>query len=247
MGYTTDDIDAPKTAVAADVPLFNKNKHVTYWLRCLRTPLPTAYTGNDATRMTLAFFIVSALDILGILFTRTTQEERQQYVDWIYRCQHPSGGFRGFPGTDFDSRSTPENSRWDLANLAATFFALSTLFVLGDDMKRLDRPGLLHLIRSLQRSDGTFGELHATNRELVGGGDTRFAYMATCIRWMLRREPGSEVNKVEDINIDALLDSIENARVCIRPSGCQEPTDFPRHQMVALQRIRIESPTVILD
>ncbi|PQE03438.1 hypothetical protein CJF30_00005427 [Rutstroemia sp. NJR-2017a BBW] len=40
-------------------------KHVKYWHRCLNSLLPTAYTSTDSTRMTLGFFILSALDLLG--------------------------------------------------------------------------------------------------------------------------------------------------------------------------------------
>src|SRR5579862_7042735 len=164
-------------AVQADVPGLRKDRHTKYWLRCLRTFLPTAYTSNDSNRMTLAFFTISALDVLGILHTCTSTAEREGWIDWIYRCQLASGGFRGFPGADFGSRRSAENEVWDPANLAATFFALATLVVLGDRLERVRRTECLHWLRSLQRQDGSFGELLGEGGKIEGAGDMRCCYM----------------------------------------------------------------------
>ncbi|KAL9082694.1 MAG: hypothetical protein Q9159_006234 [Coniocarpon cinnabarinum] len=190
--------------MAADVPLFDKDKHVKYWLRCLRLPLPTAYTSNDAHRMTMAFFVVSALDILGVLFTRTTPEERFEYIDWIYGCQHPLGGFRGSPEVDDAEVIKSGSVRWDFANLAATFFAINALCILGDDLRQLRREKCLAYVASLQRSDGGFAELKDEQEQLIGGGDPRFAYMAASIRWILTGHTTEAWNGTPDIDIRAL-------------------------------------------
>ena len=199
--------------MAADVPLFNKDKHVQYWLRCLRTPLPTAYTSNDTNRMMLSFFILSALDILGVLFTRTSPSERKEYADWIYNCQHPKGGFRGFSGSDFGKQATNENEVWDPANLAATFFALSALCVLGDDLQAVDRRACLQWLRSMQRRDGSFGELKDHQNKIVGGGDPRFLYMAAGIRWVLRGDVHGAVDGVPDLDLGQLQDWVAGSQV----------------------------------
>ena len=78
----------------------NKERHIKYWLRCLKSLLPTLYTPYDANRMMLAAFILSALDLLSALHEYTTPDERAGYIEWIYSCQHPDGGFRAFIGTD---------------------------------------------------------------------------------------------------------------------------------------------------
>ena len=199
--------------MAADVPLFNKDKHISYWLRCLKSPLPTVYTSNDANRMTLAYFIISALDLLGVLFTHTSPEERRQYADWIYRCQHPEGGFRAFPGTDFGPRRSSSNAAWDPANLAATYFALSALCVLGNDLSKLDRDGCLSFLRSLQTEDGGFGELKAADGRILGGRDPRFAYMAATVRWILRGSLKVAADAPLDIDLQKLLDWIIRSQV----------------------------------
>jgi len=163
--------------------------------------------------MTLAFFIVSALDLLGALFTRTTLEERQDYIDWVYSCQHPDGGFRGFPATDFGDRRNDENAVWDPANLPATYFALSLLCVLKDDLSRVKRKQCLRWLRSVQRPDGSFGELLGADGRVEGGNDTRYGYCAMGIRWILRASVFGVVEGEEDVKVDKLVECIRKAEV----------------------------------
>ncbi|KAJ5961026.1 Terpenoid cyclases/protein prenyltransferase alpha-alpha toroid [Penicillium vulpinum] len=141
-------------------PTFNTERHVKYYLRCLKTFLPSAYTSNDSNRMLLAYLTLSGLDVLGVLQSKTTPEERQGYIDWLYHCQVPSGGFRGFPGTDFGpGKRNKDNEAWDPANVPATFFALVNLLVLGDDLSRVKRRECLEWLPKVQRADGSFGEI----------------------------------------------------------------------------------------
>ena len=37
--------------------------------------------------MTLAFFCLSGLDLLGVLERETTEERRKTWIDWIYAQQ----------------------------------------------------------------------------------------------------------------------------------------------------------------
>ena len=177
--------------------VFQKARHVKYWLRCLKTLLPTAYTPNDSQRMTFAFFTLSALDLLSALDNHTTTEEREGYVDWIYRCQHTNGGFKGFTGADAGGESC-----WDPANLAATFFALASLMVLGDDMDRVKKSACVEWVRRLQRHDGSFGEALGKNGNIEGEGDIRHCYLAAAVRWILRR--GATVEDTGDIDREGL-------------------------------------------
>lgn len=199
--------------VATDTTLFHMEKHVSYWLRCLRSPLPTQYTSNDSNRITLAFFVISALDLLGALFTRTTLAEREEWINWVYHCQHPSGGFRGFPATDFGERRNEDNAVWDPANLPATYFALSTLCVLRDDLSRVDKKQCLRWLRSVQRSDGSFGELLGPNGDVEGGNDTRYGYCAMGTRWILRASVFGEVEGEPDVDVDKLMACVRKAEV----------------------------------
>ena len=191
----------------------NKQKHINYWKRCLKTYLPTQYTSTDSNRMLLAFFIVSALDLLGVLHEQTTVDERNGYIDWIYRCEHPEGGFRGFPGTDFGLERNDDNKIWDPANVPATYLALSALLILGDDLSRVKRRECLQWLRKLQRDDGGFGETLGENNRIEGGQDSRFGYCAIVVRWILRGAAKGDVEGVLDIDVDRLTECVKKSQV----------------------------------
>ncbi|WEW60317.1 geranylgeranyl transferase type-1 subunit beta [Emydomyces testavorans] len=196
-----------------DSPLFGKDRHIKYFLRCLKTLLPHQYTPNDSNRMTLGYFIVAGLDLLGSLDANLSESERQGCVNWIYHCQIPSGGFRGFTGTDFgDDKRTAENEHWDPANLAATFFALVTLLILGDDLMRVKRKECLRWLRRMQREDGSFGEVLGAGGEIAGGRDLRFCCCAAGIRYMLRGRDVEYLKHVDDIDIQKLVSYVENCQ-----------------------------------
>ena len=203
-----------------NAPLLNRERHIKYWLRCLRTVLPTNYTSNDSNRMTLAFFTLSALDLLSALDTHVGAEERVEYINWLYQCQHPEGGFRGFTGTDFGKENrNKQNAAWDSANLPGTFFALSTLLVLGDNLERVHRKECLTWIRQLQCEDGSVGEVLNADGKPAGTRDVRFSFLAACVRWMLRVE--HEEDNPEDIDLDALAASILTSKVCCHQEEMQ--------------------------
>ncbi|KAJ9303482.1 hypothetical protein DTO217A2_7072 [Paecilomyces variotii] len=194
-------------------PEVRKDRHVKYYLRCLKTFLPQPYISNDSNRGLLAFFTIAGLDLLDALETTTTPEERRGYINWIYHCQVSSGGFRGFTGTDFGAeRHTPENEVWDPANVAATFLFLVTLLILGDDLSRVNRRGCLQWLPSLQREDGSFGELISVDGRIAGGHDLRFCHCAAGIRYILRGENGRDVDDIKDVDIEKLLSFIENCQ-----------------------------------
>lgn len=206
-----------------DTPTFRKDRHIKYFLRCLKSFLPHQYTASDSNRVLLAFFTVAGLDVLGILQTNTTPEERKGYIDWLYHCQVPSGGFRGFTGTDFGlERRTPENEVWDPANVPATFFALATLLILGDDLSRVKRKECLRWLPSVQREDGSFGEVISVDGKIAGGRDLRFCCCAAGIRYILRGRSGKGLEDVKDIDVEKLVSFIEacQVRVVRQSSPC---------------------------
>ena len=187
-----------------------------YWTRCLKTLLPHQYTSNDSNRMYLAFFIIAALDLLDALDTVSTETERKEYTDWIYRNQHPNGGFRMWPGTDFDASATKENAKWDPANVPATYFALASLLILNDDFKRVKRKETLEWIRRMQRPDGSFAETLVEGRH-EGGRDPRFGYCATGVRYILRGLNEGHLTidgeHVADIDVNKLVRCVREAEV----------------------------------
>jgi geranylgeranyl transferase type-1 subunit beta len=194
----------------AELPPFNKSKHITYWLRCLKTYLPWQYTSNDSNRMMLAYFTISALDLLSSLESSTSEQERAGYINWIYSCQHPDGGFRGFPGTDFGDRANEENALWDPANVPATYFALCMLLILRDDLTRVKRNECLSWLTRMQRPDGSFGQTLGEEGKIEGGTDTRFAYTAIGIRWILG---GGTSSNNGDVNVEKLVQCIKELQV----------------------------------
>lgn len=199
---------------AFDLSTFHKAQHIKYWLRCLKTHLPTLYQSNDASRMTLAFFILSALDLLDALHTHTSSEEREAYVRWIYRCQHPNGGFRGFTGADVGPLRDVKNEGWDPANLAASYFALAALMILGDNLEKVKVTECLTWLRQVQLEDGSFGEAKAKEGRIVGGRDVRFCYCAAAVRWILRHNAPSTVDDAEnDIDVGNLQKFILSLQV----------------------------------
>ena len=204
--------DMAPVSIASAEPEFQKGKHVRYWLRCLKTLLPSAYASQDSQRMTLACFTLSALDLLDALHGNTSHEERQSYVQWIYRCQHPQGGFKGFTGASSGDASCQEGRYWDPANLAATFFALSALMILDDNLLRVRKMDCLHWVRRLQRADGGFGEALGKSDVIEGGGDMRHCYLAAAVRWILRR---GEHRNVPDINCENMKNYIEQSVVSL--------------------------------
>jgi geranylgeranyl transferase type-1 subunit beta len=82
---------------------FEPNKHIKYLLHCLDI-LPQPYTSLDTSRLSVAYFCVSGLDVLGAL----ARVDSKRVVDWIYSLQvlpppegadglsaERCGGFRG--------------------------------------------------------------------------------------------------------------------------------------------------------
>ena len=201
---------SPRTSAPAS-PSLNKSKHIQYFLRCLKTHLPTQYQSAESQRLSFAYFILSALDLLDVLHSKTSSSERREWADWIYRLQHEGGGWKGFTGADVgefqeterESDGSVGENVWDPANLGATFFALGALMVLGDGMERVRHVQCLRWLKSLQRQEGNFGEALGKAGAIEGGGDVRFCYLAAGVRWMLRR--GKEAEKVPDVDVDALI------------------------------------------
>lgn len=106
-----------------------------------------------------------------------------------------------------------ENSCWDPANVAATYFSLAALTVLGDGLQRVRRRECLKWIKALQLADGSFGEGLGESGKVDGGRDVRFCYCAAAVRWMLRLGSHDEDVDVADIDVEALLQFITSSQV----------------------------------
>ncbi|XWW93995.1 hypothetical protein V2A60_001934 [Cordyceps javanica] len=199
---------------ATEGSVLDVERHIKYWKRCHGTFLPAPYTANDSTRLTLACFIISSLDLLR---SPPTSQERAAIRKWVLSLQHPGGGFCG------SATHAPAGASAGDANLAATFFALVLLALSAvgtgseEDEKNafsgVKRKKLLLWLRRLQRDeDGAVAQM-LWEGEPVGGHDVRNSYMAAGIRWMLR---GDVVNGdkrwVQDLDLERLVEYISKTQ-----------------------------------
>ena len=103
-------------------------------------------------------------------------------------------------------------SEWDAANIAATYFALAALVVLGEGIEKVERIKCLEWLQSLQRKNGSFGEGVGRNNSIEGAEDMRFAQVAAGTRWFLRR---GDMTGLEDIDVKGLVGWIESSVVSL--------------------------------
>lgn len=182
---------------------FAHRTHVLYFREALLEQLPSPYEANDVNRVTLAYFALSALDLLNAL----NQVPAADVIDWVYSLQvlplaaddprssannkEPVFGFRGSPsiGIRFCTKGSPP-ILYDGGHLASTYSALSILRILGDDLSCVEREAVLKTVRGLQQPDGSFCPV-----ELGAERDLRFTYCAAAICSMLNDWSGMDVEK----------------------------------------------------
>jgi len=184
-------MDLPK--LSCEITL---SSHVKYFLKLLEV-LPGPYGSLDTNRLTVAYFCVSGLDMLGAL---DRIPDRAALVRWVYAQQlvpsadspEPAdwaGGFRGagFLGAPFAADGAPASSAFDTGHIAMTYTALAVLTILGDDLSRVHRAATLRHVRRLQQADGSFCAYEG------GEADMRFVFCGAAICTMLRDgQPAAE-------------------------------------------------------
>ena len=213
---------------------FHRERQIKYFQRCYNTVLPAAYTSMDSNRLFLGFFIVAGLDLLSAPSSTSSAApaplvplaDRRHLRAWVLAQQHRLGGFCGSPsqvqpgtvrrgfqgGASQPAVGDPEN-----ISLAGTFFALILLGTLAEEdeaslgqaYRQVNRVATLRWLKTLQRPDGSFGEVVRPDGVVSGGRDMRYCYMAAATRWILRgHEAGPEL---------VLPDGV--ARACPVPAG----------------------------
>ncbi|RUS20246.1 geranylgeranyl transferase type-1 subunit beta-like protein [Endogone sp. FLAS-F59071] len=207
----------PQSSEGEVIPDFSFKKHVAYLKRSLFM-LPHYYTENDLNRMTLAFFCLGGLELLGVLDDEISAQNKKDYIDWIYSQQilpdatDPSlneyhCGFRGSPwsGKPFDPNATQTSYQsYDSSNLANTYSALANLLILGDDLSRVNRDAIVKTMRHLQTEDGSYIPTYHSIE-----ADLRFTYTACVISYIL--------NDWRGIDIPKAVDYIRRSQVSIPP------------------------------
>lgn len=174
---------------------FSFKRHAKYF-EMMSGCLPSMLEEYDSIRMSILFFSLSGMDLLGAL---DKCQDKQQIVDWIYSTmlsdkKSLKTGFRGFNiGSDFSSIGSPEFCPFDSGHLAMTYTALASLLVLGDNLSRVDRESTARAVGSLQNEDGSFLS------SLDGGEcDMRYVYCACCICFMVDDWRFVDANKVAE-------------------------------------------------
>ncbi|KAI9489679.1 geranylgeranyl transferase type-1 subunit beta-like protein [Zychaea mexicana] len=179
---------------------FDREKHIRYFVANLRM-LPSAYTETETNRMTLAFFCLASLELLGALDTAISAQDKLDWIEWIYAQQirldtkglnREHCGFRGSPctGRAFEPQATEtEYIPYDTSHIASTYTALLNLLILGDDLSRVDRDGIVGTIKRLQQEDGSVAP---TNNSLEK--DARFLYCACAVSYILDDWRGIDVD-----------------------------------------------------
>ena len=181
----------------------------TAFLRFSVQCLPRAYESQDINHTMIIYYVMHALDILGLLHPTDTsarpivsEQDRRALIEHIYSlqvCATPAArandalGF-GFAGAPW---AVPDGSRYRVASAATTFGALCLLRELGDDLARVDRDSVAEGLRHLQQPNGSFACAYQHKRlprgadaaeqcrsacEDVGDCDLRFVFCAcaTC-------------------------------------------------------------------
>ncbi|GAA5820039.1 hypothetical protein JCM10212_004985 [Sporobolomyces blumeae] len=114
--------------------------HTAFLTRLLKSPLPAPFTGLDASRPWLLYWVMHSLALFG---GELDLSARTRVVDTLKRFQNADGGFGGGPG--------------QLSHLAPTYAAVSALCYAGEiGWKAIDRPGLYRFMLSLKQKDGSF-------------------------------------------------------------------------------------------
>lgn len=157
--------------------------------------LPSESAMFDYSRLTILYFVLIGLDILGGLKTLSKQY-KEQIVEWVYKLQLvPDGncpvhkcGFMGST-TVIHLKNKPGCEKYCESNVAMTYMALCILITLGDDLSRVNKSAVLQGVASLQNSDGSF----RSNYER-GESDLRFVYCSLAICNILNDSSTINVN-----------------------------------------------------
>jgi len=161
--------------------------------------LPGPYEGQDSNRVTLAFFVIAAMELLDA----TEKLKPQEVIDWVYSLQILPGtdreknkhnlGFRG--GPFFVPPFNPEEGPHphDKSHIAMSYVAICLLLMMGDDLSRVDTKAVVSALPFMQQENGSFSPT-------AGGAehDMRYIYCASSVSYMLNDWSG--FNKESAIN-----------------------------------------------
>lgn len=178
--------------------IFDRDRHVLF-LEMMYQQLPSEYQGQEINRLTLAYFVISGLDILSAL----DRVDKEEITSWVLSFQaHPrnkaelnNGQFYGFHGSRTSQFPPDENGVLihNGSHLASTYCALAILKIVGFNFSLIDSESILTSMRNLQQPDGSFMPIK-TGAEM----DLRFIYCAAAICFMLGDWSGMDKETAKD-------------------------------------------------
>ncbi|XP_028797171.1 geranylgeranyl transferase type-1 subunit beta-like isoform X1 [Neltuma alba] len=178
--------------------IFDRDRHITL-LQMMYQLLPSPYQLQEINRLTLAYFVISGLDILGAL----DRVDKDAVANWVLSLQvhhrnqadRNSGQFFGFLGSRTSQFPQVDNgvSLPNNSHLASTYCALAILKIVGYKLSNNDFESVLTSMRNLQQPDGSFMPIHTGAEK-----DLRFIYCAAAISFMLNDWSGMDKEKAKD-------------------------------------------------
>ncbi|XP_038890406.1 geranylgeranyl transferase type-1 subunit beta [Benincasa hispida] len=176
---------------------FDRDRHVMF-LEMMYQLLPFQYQTQEINHLTLAYFVISGLHLLGAV----DRVDKDKIANWVLsfqaipsnKAEKTNGEFYGFCGSR--SSQFPPDENGDLihngSHLASTYCALAILKVIGYDFSNINSESIAISMRNLQQSDGSFVPIH------VGAeADLRFVYCAAAICYMLENWSGMDRQKTK--------------------------------------------------
>ncbi|KAL6524674.1 hypothetical protein OROHE_015956 [Orobanche hederae] len=143
----------------SETSVFERERHILY-LEMMYQLLPSAYQDREINRLTLAYFVVSGLDILSAL----DRIDKEVLINWVLSLQAPpnnetpleNGFFYGFHGSRSSEFQSTDNRAAVLngSHLASTYCALAILKTVGYDLSLVDTELLSASMKNLQQPDG---------------------------------------------------------------------------------------------
>ncbi|KAL6581151.1 hypothetical protein OROMI_007074 [Orobanche minor] len=200
----------------SETSVFERERHIFY-LEMMYQLLPSPYQDQEINRLTLAYFVVSGLDILSAL----DRIDKEVLINWVLSLQAPpnnetplengNGFFYGFHGSRSSEFQSTDNRAAVLngSHLASTYCALAILKTVGYDLSLVDSELLSASMKNLQQPDGWRWQNCGSNLSCLicpsfmpihtgGEADLRFVFCAAAICSMLKNWGGMDREKAKE-------------------------------------------------
>lgn len=160
-----------------------------YFLHIMNN-FPTKMESLEITMNNIAYFCINGIAITGGIGTVINEELRLKLIEWLYSHQVQAPLYGGFRHSA--CHFTPSHTIQE-THIAMTYSSLASLLILGDDLKRVEVPRVMEMLKSLQLPDGSFLSHH-----LGSESDLRFVFSACAICRMLQTFGDLDMDKTID-------------------------------------------------